>query len=296
MRGILYTTREIQTEVLAHRGEPRDLIERAESALFRIGHDTGKGEMRSIEDVLHDEMDKLVELSRGRRRAHRRAVGLPRPRRPHGRLPEREPGRAGGPARDGKERHWPPTSPRTPPWTTASRSPCSRWRCPRPSSPTASWPRGRACRATSCARAGSRPSAGTRSAGGRASWRGAPIFIDDSSDIGMLELRAKARRLQARHGLGMVIVDYLQLMRPEGRSDSRVEQVGQISRGLKILARELDMPVVAISQLSRAVESRNPPEPMLSDLRESGQHRAGRRPGDVRLPRGVLQPGVRAAR
>ena len=100
----------------------------------------------------------------------------------------------------------------------------------------------------------------------------APIFIDDSSDIGVLEMRAKARRLHARHGgLGLIVVDYLQLVRPDGRSDSRVEQVGQISRGLKILARELDIPVVAVSQLSRAVESRHPPVPMLSDLRESGQ-------------------------
>ena len=98
----------------------------------------------------------------------------------------------------------------------------------------------------------------------------APIYIDDSSDIGILEIRAKARRLHARHGLGLLIVDYLQLMRPDGRSDSRVEQIGQISRGLKILARELAIPVIAVSQLSRAVESRNPPIPMLSDLRESG--------------------------
>jgi replicative DNA helicase len=84
-------------------------------------------------------------------------------------------------------------------------------------------------------------------------------------------MRAKARRLHARHGLGLIVVDYLQLVRPDTRSDSRVEQVGQISRGLKILARELDIPVIAVSQLSRAVESRNPPIPMLSDLRESGQ-------------------------
>jgi replicative DNA helicase len=101
----------------------------------------------------------------------------------------------------------------------------------------------------------------------------APIYIDDSSDISVLEMRAKARRLHARseNGLGLLIVDYLQLIRPDGRADSRVEQVGQISRGLKILARELDIPVIAVSQLSRAVESRNPPIPMLSDLRESGQ-------------------------
>jgi replicative DNA helicase len=100
----------------------------------------------------------------------------------------------------------------------------------------------------------------------------APIFIDDSSDISVLEMRAKARRLHSRHGgLGLLVVDYLQLVRPEGRTDSRVEAVGQISRGLKILARELGIPVIAVSQLSRAVESRNPPIPMLSDLRESGQ-------------------------
>jgi replicative DNA helicase len=101
----------------------------------------------------------------------------------------------------------------------------------------------------------------------------APIYIDDSSDISVLEMRAKARRLHARseNGLGLLIVDYLQLIRPDGRADSRVEQVGQISRGLKILARELEIPVIAVSQLSRAVESRNPPIPMLSDLRESGQ-------------------------
>jgi replicative DNA helicase len=98
-----------------------------------------------------------------------------------------------------------------------------------------------------------------------------PLFIDDSSDVGILDLRAKARRLHARHELGLVIVDYLQLMRAENHSDSRVEQVGQISRGLKMLARELKVPVIAVSQLSRAVESRNPPRPMLSDLRESGQ-------------------------
>jgi replicative DNA helicase len=99
----------------------------------------------------------------------------------------------------------------------------------------------------------------------------APIYLDDSSDIGVLEIRAKARRLHARHGLGLIVVDYLQLVRPDTRADSRVEQVGQISRGLKILARELNIPVLAVSQLSRAVESRNPPIPMLSDLRESGQ-------------------------
>jgi replicative DNA helicase len=102
----------------------------------------------------------------------------------------------------------------------------------------------------------------------------APLWIDDSSDTGVLEVRAKARRLhhQLERGLGLVIVDYLQLMRHEGRVESRVEQVGQISRGLKGLARELNVPVIALSQLSRAVEQRGGEKrPILSDLRESGQ-------------------------
>src|SRR6188472_1249986 len=102
----------------------------------------------------------------------------------------------------------------------------------------------------------------------------APLWFDDSSDLGLLDLRAKARRLHAqeqdRGGLGLVIIDYLQLMRSDDPRANRVEQVGQISRGLKILARELEVPVLAISQLSRAPEQRSPPKPMLSDLRESG--------------------------
>ncbi len=101
----------------------------------------------------------------------------------------------------------------------------------------------------------------------------APLFVDDSSDTGVLEVRAKSRRLhhQIEGGLGLVIIDYLQLMRHEGRVESRVEQVSQISRGLKSLARELKVPVIALSQLSRNVEQRaGDKKPILSDLRESG--------------------------
>jgi replicative DNA helicase len=102
-----------------------------------------------------------------------------------------------------------------------------------------------------------------------------PLYVDDSSDTGVLEVRAKSRRLHhqlsERGGLGMVVIDYLQLMRHEGRVESRVEQVGQISRGLKSLARELKVPVIALSQLSRNVEQRaGDKKPILSDLRESG--------------------------
>jgi replicative DNA helicase len=97
----------------------------------------------------------------------------------------------------------------------------------------------------------------------------APIFIDDSARANVMEMRTMARRLQAEHNLGLIIIDYLQLM--EGRSsDNRVQEVSEISRSLKGLARELNIPVLALSQLSRAVESRSPQIPKLSDLRESG--------------------------
>jgi replicative DNA helicase len=102
----------------------------------------------------------------------------------------------------------------------------------------------------------------------------APLWIDDSSDLSLLELRAKARRLHAQEqetgGLGLVIVDYIQLMRPEDPRANRVEQVGQVSRGLKIMARDLGIPVIGVSQLSRAPEQRPDKRPILSDLRESG--------------------------
>jgi replicative DNA helicase len=99
---------------------------------------------------------------------------------------------------------------------------------------------------------------------------GAPIFIDDSSGITVLELRAKARRLKREHGLSLVIVDYLQLMRSRGSFERREQEISDISRSLKALAKELSVPVIAVSQLNRSVEQRRPPTPILADLRESG--------------------------
>jgi replicative DNA helicase len=99
----------------------------------------------------------------------------------------------------------------------------------------------------------------------------APIYVDDTAGISILEMRAKARRLKAdRPDLAMIVVDYLQLMQGNGKSESRQQEVSEVSRGLKALAKELDLPVVALSQLSRAVESRPDKRPMMSDLRESG--------------------------
>jgi len=99
----------------------------------------------------------------------------------------------------------------------------------------------------------------------------APIYIDDTPGLSPLEMRTKARRVAHDQPLGLVIVDYLQLMQGSGRSDgNRVQEVSEISRGLKLIARELNVPVIALSQLSRTVETRTPQIPQLSDLRESG--------------------------
>jgi replicative DNA helicase len=271
MRGILDTTRRIQAEVLAHRGEPRDLIERAEAELFKIGHEGGMAEMRTIEAVLHEEIDKLEELSRkdigltgtpsgfadiddltGGFQPGNLIVLAARPSMGKSTL-------ATNIAENAAIEHGMPValfSLEMSETELAHRFIASQAKV---SSDELRKGRVKADRWPKVLRAVEKLAA-------------APIFIDDSSDIGVLEMRAKARRLHARNnGLGLIVVDYLQLVRADGRADSRVEQVGQISRGLKILARELDIPVVAVSQLSRAVESRHPPIPMLSDLRESGQ-------------------------
>lgn len=98
----------------------------------------------------------------------------------------------------------------------------------------------------------------------------AMLFIDDSAGITAMEIRAKTRRIKAEHGLGLIIIDYLQLMQSRSRSENRQQEVSEISRSLKALARELNVPVIALSQLSRAVEQRTDKRPGLADLRESG--------------------------
>jgi replicative DNA helicase len=270
LRSVLKATREIQDDVAAHRGEARELIERAEAVLFKIGHDGGTSEMRSLEAILHDEIDKLEELSKtdvgltgtpsgftdldsltGGFQPGNLIVLAARPSMGKSaaatNIAEHAAVEAGVPvALFSLEMSETELAHRF----LASQARVSSDDLRKGRVRAEKWPKVLQA-VEKLARA--------------------PIFVDDSSDMSVLELRAKSRRLAARHGLGLVVVDYLQLMRPEGRPDSsRVEQIGQISRGLKILARELDVPVIAVSQLSRAVESRNPPVPMLSDLRESG--------------------------
>ena len=270
LRSVLKATREIQDDVATHRADARELIERAEAVLFKIGHDGGSSEMRSLEAILHDEIDKLEELSKT-------DVGL-----------------TGTPSGftdlDALTGGFQPgnlivLAARPSMGKSAAATNIAEYAAVEAGVPVAlfSLEMSETELAHRFLASQARVSSDDLRKGRvRAEkWpkvlkaveklARAPIFVDDSSDMSVLELRAKSRRLAARHGLGLVVVDYLQLMRPEGRAESsRVEQIGQISRGLKILARELDVPVIAVSQLSRAVESRNPPVPMLSDLRESG--------------------------
>jgi replicative DNA helicase len=270
LRSLLAATRDIQDEVLAHRGDPRELIERAEAVLFKIGHDGGTAEMKSIEAILHEEIDKLEELSR-------KDVGLTGAPSGFADLDSLTGGFQAGNLIVVAAR---PSMGKSTLATNFIENAAIDHGLPAALFSLEMSETELAHRfIASQARVSSDELRKGRVRGER--WpkvlnaveklASAPIYIDDSSDIGVLEIRAKARRLHARHGLGLIVVDYLQLVRPDTRADSRVEQVGQISRGLKILARELNIPVIAVSQLSRAVESRNPPIPMLSDLRESGQ-------------------------
>ena len=270
MRNLLTTTREIQEEVTARRGDARDLMEQAERKLFHIAHDDRTGDFRAIRDILDTELDKLEMLSRKGIALTGTPTGFKDLDELTGGL---QPGNlivlAARPsmgksalvtniAENAAVDHGRPValfSLEMSETELAQRFIASQARL---SSDELRKGRVKQERWPKVVQASQRLAA-------------APLWVDDSSDIGLLELRAKARRLHSRHGLGLVIVDYLQLLRPEAGVESRVEQVGQMSRGLKILARELGIPVIAVSQLSRAVESRPDKVPLLSDLRESGQ-------------------------
>src|SRR3954470_5607441 len=234
LRRLLDTTREIQDQAIAKPGDPRELVERAEATLFRIGHEDGRGDMKSIEDVLHEEIDKLEELSR-------KDVGLTGTPSGFTDIDDLTGGFQNGNlivlaarpsmgksalatniAENAAVQHRKPValfSLEMSETELAHRFIASQARL---SSDELRKGRVKADRWPKVLKAVEKLAR-------------APLYVDDSSDIGVLELRAKARRLHARHegGLGLVIVDYLQLMRPDGRTDNRVEQIGQISRGLK---------------------------------------------------------------
>jgi replicative DNA helicase len=271
LRRLLATSQQIQKSVHDREGDPEQLVERAESLLFRVAHEERASDFRRVAEVLGDEIDRLEALSKGDRELTGTPSGF---RALDDVLGGFQPGNlivlAARPslgksalvcniAENVASKHGKPVaffSLEMSEAELAHRFIACRSRIPgdklrKGKVAARDWPRVvRACNEL----------------------EQAPLWLDDSSDLSLLELRAKARRLAASEGgLGLVIVDYIQLMRADDPRANRVEQVGQISRGLKILARELNVPVIGVSQLSRAPEQRPDKRPILSDLRESGQ-------------------------
>ncbi len=275
MRRLDGAAKRIQQSIIERDGEPRALVENAERLLFQVANEEQAEDFREIGDILHDEIDKLEKLASG----DSGITGTPSGFRD---LDERTGGFQKGnliiiaarPAM-GKStivcdfaqnvalKHKKPVALFSLEMSEmelahrfiGAQSRISSDRLRKGKVSTKDWPKVvKACNQL----------------------ESAPLWIDDSSDLGLLELRAKARRLHAQErsrghdGLGLIIVDYMQLMRTDDSRANRVEQVAQFSRGLKILARELDVPVIGISQLSRAPEQRPDKRPILSDLRESG--------------------------
>jgi replicative DNA helicase len=275
MRRLDGAAKRIQQSIVERNGEPRALVENAERLLFQVANEEQADDFREIGDILHDEIDKLEKLASG----DSEITGTPSGFRD---LDDKtagfQPGNliviAARPAM-GKStlvcdfaqnvalKHQKPVALFSLEMSEmelahrfiGSQSRISSDRLRKGKVASKDWPKVvKACNQL----------------------ESAPLWIDDSSDLGLLELRAKARRLHAQErsrgheGLGLIIVDYLQLMRSDDPRANRVEQVAQFSRGLKILARELNVPVIGISQLSRAPEQRPDKRPILSDLRESG--------------------------
>jgi replicative DNA helicase len=271
LRRLLTTTQQIQANVWNHEAPARELVEWAERDILEVAHDDRQKDFRAVGDVLQDEVDKLHRLSI----EHTALTGTPSGYKDLDEITGGfQPGNliilAARPsmgksalvtniAENAALEHGKPValfSLEMSEAELAQRFVASQARIRgeelrKGRVAENRWPKIlQACERLS----------------------NAPLYVDDSSDIGILELRAKARRLhqQSKDGLGLIILDYLQLMRADSRIENRVEAVGQMSRGLKILARELQVPVIALSQLSRAVESRTDKRPILSDLRESG--------------------------
>jgi replicative DNA helicase len=274
LRRLLRASQEIQQSVHNREGVPRELVEWAERKLFEVAHEEHTSDFQKLAEVLHLELEKLEELSKG----DATLTGIPSGFRKLDEL-------TGGFQRDNLI-------------VIAARPSMGK------SSLVCNIAENVAVKGLPVAFfslemsqtelahrfiASQARIPGDRLRKGQVAqrdWPGilrasnklneAPLWLDDSADLGLLDLRAKARRLHSQEiangngGLAMIVVDYVQLMRAEDPRQNRVEQVGQISRGLKLLARELRVPVIALSQLSRAPEQRPDKRPILSDLRESG--------------------------
>ena len=275
LRNLLAATYDIQASVHGHEALPRELVERAEKTILEVAHDDRQKDFRKVGDVLHGEITKWQKLSREGQHLTGTPSGF-------GDLDSITGGFQPGnliiiAARPSMGKSALVTNiaenvaldkdrPRAVALFSLEMSEAElaqRFIASQAAIKGDDLRKGRLKEESKWKRV-------LRVAG---EYDAAPLYVDDSSDIGILDVRAKARRLhqQAPDGLGLIIVDYLQLMRADARIESRVQQVGEMSRGLKILARELEVPVIALSQLSRGVESRTDKRPMLSDLRESGQ-------------------------
>jgi replicative DNA helicase len=269
LRRLLTTTMEIQASVLQHEAAPRDLVEHAEKAMLEVAHDERQKEFRTIHDVLDTELEKLHKLSTDK-------TSLTGTRSGYTKLDEITGGFQKGNL-----------------IVIAARPSMGKSSLVTNIAENAAIQDGIGVALFSLEM--SEAELAQRFIASQANLKGeelrkgrvderrwpkilhacqrlseAPLFVDDSSDTGLLEVRAKARRLASQQELGLIIVDYLQLMHADSRIENRVEQVSHISRGLKLLARELDIPVIALSQLNRSVEARTDKRPILSDLRESG--------------------------
>ena len=269
LRRLLGAAREIQENVATQGGDPRALVEQAEQAIFHAAHDHDTSQVKPIEEILHEELDKLERLSK----EGQSLTGTPSGFRDLDEITGGfQPGNlivlaarpamgksalAANMAENAAVDHGKAVALFSLEMSDGELA--QRFIASRGKISGESLRKGRV-----------KPEQWPKVLAATEKLTKAPLFVDDSSDLGVLELRAKARRLHQRHPLGLLIVDYLQLMRAEDPRDGRVEQVGKMSRGLKILARELHIPVIAISQLSRAVEARPDKRPLMSDLRESG--------------------------
>ncbi len=274
LRRLLTTTYEIQASVHTHDAEPRDIVERAERSMLEVAHDDRQADFVKVGEVLHVEIDRWQKLS---------ASGQSLTGTPSGfaDLDEITGGFQAGNLIIIAAR---PSMGKSGLVTNMAENIALHPDRPQPVALfSLEMSEAELAQRFIASQAGIK---GDDLRKGRLKderkWKrvldvagrydAAPLFVDESADIGIMEIRAKARRLhqQTQHlgGLGLVIVDYLQLMRADGRVENRVQQVGEMSRGLKMLARELSVPVIALSQLSRGVESRTDKRPMLSDLRE----------------------------
>jgi replicative DNA helicase len=273
LRRLLKASYEVQESVFEHDAPPRELVEQAEKAMLEVARDDRQQDFRSIESVLHEELDKLHRLSKEGTSLTGTPSGFSK-------LDEITGGFQPGNLIIIAAR---PAMGKSALVCNIAENAALHAHNPRPvalfSLEMAESELAQRFVASQAMIRGDELRKGRVSEQRwpkivKASQRlaAAPLWVDDSSDVGLLEVRAKARRLhsQTEGGLGLIIIDYLQLMRTDSRYDSRVTAIGELSRGLKILARELTVPVIALSQLSRAVEQRPDKKPQLSDLRESG--------------------------